>query len=127
MKNIIILAALCWISFTSCQSTVETLSISQEQPVYPVLKLKDYNNIIDLKITNSDTAEVRTIRKVLINTFGTTSLEDIESVALYYTGNTHKDISDNSVLIAGTKDISAITKLNCSFKLKGAENHFRIS
>ena len=113
--------------FYACTTTDEDFRIVQEQHEYPVLKLKDYNNVIELKILGNDTSAVRIIKEFRINTGGTTDLSDIRSVSVYYTGIVESDINEKSVLAAETEDISPVIRLKASYKITGMENHFRIS
>jgi len=114
-------------SLVSCTGTDKDIRIVQEQSEYPVLKLKDYNNVLEINVLSPDSLTMRTIKEFVISTEGTTDLADIESVSVYYTGIKTSDINEKSVNLAGTSEVKPLIRLKTSYEIKGSENHFRLS
>lgn len=127
MKSILLLLSIPLVILLSCKRTDSNTTVVQNQYDYPVLKLKEYNNVLELVITNSDSLNEKILREVLINTKGTTNPDDIASVALYYIGQEAGTINENSTLISETDHISSLLKLNCDFSIKPGVNYFWIS
>jgi sialidase-1 len=123
MKTYIVFAFL----FILVSCTDKDVVVTQRQPLVPVLKYKEHNNVLNLKVTNNDSSAIRQIREFVISTEGTTNISDIASASVYYTGSKESGINEKSQLIAETSEINETIKLKSSFDLKGPENHFRIS
>lgn len=119
-----LLAMFAWIS---CSREDINTQVIQYQAEYPVLKSKDFNNILQLKITSADTLRETNIEKFLFSTEGTTDTDDIESAALYYTGQNEGLITEKSVLFSETSEISSVITLSGSVKLKPGANFFMLS
>lgn len=111
----------------SCNRIDSNTQVAQNQYEYPVLKNKEFNNVLELIITSADTLRQISMKEIVINTMGTTDLNDIESIALYYTGKKDGRINDARVLVSETNKISSTVKLKCNFRLDSPKNFFWVS
>ena len=111
----------------SCNKVNRDIVVHQDQAEYPVLKFKDYNNVLQLNISCKDTLNDIILTEVYFSTSGTTSLSDIESVALYYTGNRGSLVNDKSQLFAETYKPGPVVRFKGSLKIRGDQNHFQLS
>jgi len=127
MKLFLLSALACVFLCPTCTKEDTNTQIIQKQPEYPVLKSKGYNNILQLQFILTDTMRVTNIRKVLFSTEGTTNTGDIESAALYYTGDKDELINEKSLLFSETSEISSVITLTGSLKLKPGKNFFMLS
>lgn len=80
MKKII----LCLLPFIllACNRYTDQLSILSEQPVLPVLTMKEVNPVLKISIIRQANTDY-TLQEVTISLEGTTALSDIESVGLF--------------------------------------------
>lgn len=115
-----------YVCFSCTREDINT-QVIQYQSEYPVLKSKHFNNILQIKVTLADTLRETIIEKFLFSTEGTTDAEDIESAALYYTGQKDELINEKSLLFSETSDISSVITLKGSAKLKPGANFFMLS
>jgi sialidase-1 len=111
----------------SCNKVNRDIVVYQDQAEYPVLKFKDYNNVLQLNISCKDTLNDILLTEVFISAAGTTSLSDLESVALYYTGNRISLVNEKSLLFAKVDKPGAVVRLKGSLKIRGNQNHFQLS
>ncbi len=127
MKFNALVQALLILACLSCNKVNQDIIVQQEQAMYPVLKLNDYNNILQINISCKDTVVETMLSEIIISTAGTSALSDIESVELYYTGSKVSLVSDKSVLFAQTDNTGPVVRLKGSLKIRGTENHFQLS
>jgi sialidase-1 len=113
MKNTI--SYLICLLFAACSDYTGQLNVSCEQPVLPVLTLKETNPVLKLTFIRNTDIDY-TIRKISFSLEGTTDLNDIEQVGLYP--------ADDKGLLAETKAIGTImcagkkTTLDVDFPVK---------
>jgi sialidase-1 len=127
MKSQLVFISVVLIFCFSCKRSDSNSIVVQNQYNWPVLKSKEFNNVLELIITNSDTLNEKFLKEVVINTRGTSDLNDIESAALYYNGEKAGTLNETSILISETDQISSFLKLKCDFTLKPGKNFFWIS
>ena len=113
--------------FSSCSKTDPNTSAGQIQPVYPVLKFKEFNNVLQVCITVNDTLKSCTLKGFTINISGTTDPDDIESVTLFYNGNFPGDLREDMVKFSLSEKIAPVIKLKGSMKLVNRKNYFWVS
>ena len=127
MKSLLISLITGVLFFSSCIEEDTNTQIVHIQPVYPVLKSKDYNNILQLQVILNDTLKITNIRKLVFSTGGTTNIADIESATLFYTGDKDELINEKSVLFSVTSEISSVITFEGSLRLKPGKNYFMLS
>jgi len=127
MKSFLLPMLTCMFFLASCIKEDTNTQIVQIQPVYPVLKSKDYNNILQLQVILNDTLKITNIRKLVFSVGGTTNIADIESAALYYTGDKDELINENAVLFSETSEILSIITLTGLLRLRPGTNYFMLS
>ncbi|MCB9208470.1 MAG: exo-alpha-sialidase [Ignavibacteriales bacterium] len=125
MKKILLLVLTTFIF--SCTSNDYNSTLLQNQYVFPVLKFKDYNNVLQIVINSDDSLETTYLNKISINTDGTTNLNDIETASIYSMGDSEDLLNDKKVLFSETKNITAIIDLKGKIKLKKGDNFFWFS
>ena len=76
----------CLIIIGSCIPNNQNIAVQTSQRQLPVLIGKDANEVLKITIIKKDDVPA-SIKKINISTQGTTSLEDLESVSVFYTGN----------------------------------------
>lgn len=106
MKSFVLSVFTSVLLITSCSKEDANTEIIQIQSVYPVLKSKDFINILQSQVIINDTLQITNIRKLLFSTGGTTNIADIESANLFYTGDKDEFINEKSVLFSETSEIS---------------------
>jgi sialidase-1 len=127
VKGLPILMSIFTLICFSCENVDQGTSVTQKQFEYPVLKSKEFNHVLNLNIIKSDSLKKTTLKKVLINLKGTTKLDDIESVALYYDSDNKGFLGEGRILFAETTTISSIIELIGDIELKGHHNNFWLS
>ena len=75
----------CLVIMTSCVPEVQNIVVQTSQRQVPVLIGKDANEVLQIAIIRKDSIPV-SVTKFEINTKGTTSLGDLENIAVFYTG-----------------------------------------
>lgn len=95
MKKINNYLLLCISILFSCSQETQNLVVKTSQRQLPVLRGKDANEILKIMVIRNDSLS-SSIRKVKVSTKGTTDLEDLESVQLFYTGGENKFSTENS-------------------------------
>lgn len=118
-----ILALFCF----SCENVDQGIGVVQKQFDYPVLKSKEFNNVLQLEIVKIDSLRETTLKEVVINLNGTTEINQIESVALYFNPEQQGLLGENKVLFSETNDITPVVKLKGDFNLKEHKNIFWLS
>lgn len=104
------------------------MKVVQKQFDFPVLKLKESNVVLQLKVTRKDTLIKNSINEFVINTTGTTNLDDIEHIAIYYCVNdSTPSIKKNHILFSKTSSISREIRLKGRVQLQGGNNYFLLS
>jgi sialidase-1 len=129
MKTKIIIL-ICWnIALILCScSHYSPVRLVSEQPVYPVLTMKAHNPVLKLQLLNSG-KEDYTLSKVCCSLEGTSQLEQIDSITLFFAGDkksfsTKKQFGETApaaktVVFAGNFPVDADTLvLWVSVKLK---------
>ena len=111
----------------SCQNLDKNIQVTQTQFEYPVLKSKQFNKVLLIKITCTDTLSETIIKEININTEGTTNLKDLEEVSLYYCGSDPNILNEKQVLFSKTSNISSKIKCIGNIKLEDSENYFWLS
>lgn len=100
-----ILLLLISLSMISCNRYTEQLSVLTEQPVLPVLTMKEVNPVLKTSIIRkADTSYI--LKEVTISLDGTTNLQDIENIGLYMTnekGLPNKDMQIGTSLPTASK------------------------
>lgn len=69
----------------SCRSYSDRIGVVSEQPIVPVLTLKDHNPVLKLELVKRDLPACR-VEEVVLSLEGTTDVRDIESVTLFAAG-----------------------------------------
>lgn len=82
MKGINILWICLSTCLLACNSYTDTLRVECCQPVIPVLTLKDYNPVVQLKLIRNDSADYR-LKEVTLSSTGTTDRGDIKATQLF--------------------------------------------
>lgn len=113
-------------SITSCAQESQVI-VDQAQYQYPVLKMKEFNHIVRLNLKVADTSQKTRLETVVVNTKGTTSLADIESISLYYNPSGAELLNDEKILFASTTKIDSKVTLEGSMELPGKNNYFWVS
>ncbi len=127
-RTILFFISILALTFFSCGSIDTNTNVVQKQFDFPVLKLKEANVVLQLKVTRNDTLQVRSIKEIVIHTEGTTNLSDIESVKIYYCAkDSTPSIKINHILFSETSEISAKIYLKGDVELKGSDNYFLVS
>jgi len=111
----------------ACNKYDSNTQVLQKQFEFPVLKNKDFNSVLQINIIPADTIRATTLKELVINTRGTTSLEDIESAAIFYTGEKESAINEKSLLFSETVEILPVIHFKGSFNLKPGDNYFWLS
>jgi len=127
IKHYLLLIIVFVFSCFSCRRIDSNTQVAQNQYNLPVLKSKEVNNVLELNITCKDTLKETILKEIIINTQKTSSLDDIESVSLYYNGVNEGYINEDRILISETNQISPLIRLKGSFRLKPRQNHFWVS
>lgn len=107
MKTTNIILAGIALLFVACQPVSEKVSVSIEQPVLPILTMKETNPVMRLQFVKSDLAEC-TIDGIDFSLEGTTNTSDISSVRLYRTDRKGYFRTDDLLAEASLKDGKAI-------------------
>ena len=127
MKTSLLLILSYFLFCSSCKSVDTNTQVTQKQFEYPILKSKEFNNVLQININRADTLQKTFIKEIVINTQGTTQLRDIESVAIYYTGKNKGDLNEKHTLFSETRHITSVIRLKGSIELSGQENYFWLS
>lgn len=80
----------------ACQTVSEKVDVTVQQPVIPVLTLKEVNPVLKIELVKKDLTAC-TVKEVILSLDGTTDLNDIESIALY-TKNQEGEITTETQL-----------------------------
>ncbi|MDA3893336.1 MAG: hypothetical protein PF517_16860 [Salinivirgaceae bacterium] len=84
MKRIIAIVAIIYVVLISCSDkTNENTTVFQNQFEYPVLKLKNVNNVLQINVQLLDTTLGLFVNEFIISTLGTSEIRAIESAAIY--------------------------------------------
>lgn len=70
------------IIFQACSSYSENVKIDLEQPVLPVLTMKDINTVLIIRLIKTPSIYCE-VKKIALSLNGTTDIKDIESVSLF--------------------------------------------
>lgn len=127
MKIKVLIAFIALSGCLGCKKIDTDTKVVQKQFEFPVLKSKDFNNVLQLKITLTDTLVEVILKELVINTIGTTSLDDIESAAIYYTGDKATLINESSILFSEIRKISPVIRFKGLLKLNHDESYFMLS
>lgn len=127
MKKILLLLTLSTLICYSCSTIDQNSNIDQKQFEYPVLKSKDFNHVLQLNIQREDTLKKTSIKEIIIDTKNTSNINDIESITIFYNGNSSEPISNESILFSKTKEIGPLVNLKGLVELTGKDNYFWIS
>lgn len=100
-----LLGSLCLLS--SCQSYTEHISLTVEQPVVPVLTLKEANPVLKLQLIRSEATDY-TLQHLKLSLAESTDVADIESVALYH-ANEKGEIDPKSVAAPAVSAAKEVT------------------
>lgn len=69
----------------SCTKYTDKISVTIKQPVLPVLTMKDANPVLKIELIRSQPIDY-TLQSIVFALQGTTNIDDIENVGLYYAG-----------------------------------------
>lgn len=69
----------------SCTTYSDKISVTIKQPVLPVLTMKDANPVLKIELIRSQPIDY-TLQSIAFALQGTTNIDDIENVGLYYAG-----------------------------------------
>ena len=125
---------------TSCKNYTDRLFISTEQPVLPVLTMKEANPVLKIEVIRKQPGNY-SLQQLAFDLSGTTDIDDIESIGLYQANSKGMLDTDKPILtpvpvsenITFNTDISLetdTTLLWVSFKLKNKielDHRFNIS
>ena len=67
---------------TSCKNYTDRLFISTEQPVLPVLTMKEANPVLKIEVIRKQPGNY-SLQQLAFDLSGTTDIDDIESIGLY--------------------------------------------
>lgn len=65
---------------------MRVLGVRMEQPVLPVMVRLEHNPVVALVVEADGLLDARTLRGIRLSTDGTTSLNDVESIRVFYSG-----------------------------------------
>ena len=89
MKNskpvLILILVLTVLMQSGCSRSDQDVSVSLNQLQVPVLKYRENNPVLQLKVVNRDSVS-KTVTSVKINTTGTDDLQDIKAIRLFFMG-----------------------------------------
>lgn len=135
MKNIVLtilivsVVSLCCaeISATSADTSIERLpvEITTSQQVSPALIGKDTNAILQIIVNVKGNTTPLELTELTISSEGTTRLEDIDTVELFYTGGS-STFSGKQIVAAGRKPSAEMVFRGSQVLSEGA-NHFWVS
>ena len=86
MKSIFLICSCLSLLLTKCKSQVQNINIETFQKQLPVLINKEANEILKIRVTKYDGFPL-TVEKLKISTVGTTDLNDLESISVFYTAD----------------------------------------
>ncbi len=81
--NKTILIGLLFVVLLSCTNYTNKISIKTQQPILPVLTMKDANPVLKIELIRSQTNNHYSIEELKLNLNETTEINDIEHIALY--------------------------------------------
>lgn len=113
--------------FSSCKKESKAILVEQQQFYYPVLKGKDINPVLRIDVIKADSLEIPNLSKIIINTKGTSNLNSIESISLYYHKLNDSLLTRESKLLTRTTEISGHISFNVDVDLKYRTNYFWLS
>lgn len=128
--KILSITTLLFVFFITCRSNnpieesnnFEKFDISTSQKVVPVLKERENNPVLRIKLDAETNIEVKAFQ---ISTKGTTNLDDIDKVQLYFT---EKDsVFNANAQLDETENIHRNVDLKVNRKLSKGTNYFWIS
>lgn len=111
----------------SCKSIDKNVVIEQIQPEYPVLKFKDFNHVLQIKIVLVDSTKTSMLNEIDLNLNGTSDFSSIESVALYNNSSNKGFLTDQKVLFAESNEIKPTMRFKGKMNLKQKENILWVS
>lgn len=82
--------------FVACQSYTSKIQITHEQPVFPVLTMKDVNPVLKVELIKNNLTEC-SVKEMVFSLNGTTNLNDIETISLY-AANKNGEISSKELI-----------------------------
>lgn len=127
MRTVFICLCLLILTCSSCRKTDINTSAVQDQRVYPVLKFKEFNNVLQICITVNDTTKRTILKELTINTSGTTDPDDIESVTLFYNGTRQGDLNETRLIFSESNIIAPVIRLKGNMELVNRKNYFWVS
>ena len=86
MKSIFLICSCLSLLLTKCKLQVQNINIETFQKQLPVLINKEANEILKIRVTKYDGFPL-TVEKLKISTVGTTDLNDLESISVFYTAD----------------------------------------
>tara|TARA_B110000263_G_C15309088_1_gene512031 strand:- start:1775 stop:2170 length:396 start_codon:yes stop_codon:yes gene_type:complete len=89
MKSIFIISLCLSLLLTTCTSQVQNIHVETIQKQLPILTNKEANEVLKIRVTKYDSLPM-TVEKLKISTIGTTDLNDIESISVFYTADNER-------------------------------------
>ncbi|MCG8309174.1 MAG: exo-alpha-sialidase [Cytophagales bacterium] len=134
MKQNLIYTLLLVTAISACVKKAEHMFVTASQRQVPVLTGKEANEILKLEVVRTDNLPA-VVERIRISSEGTTSLEDLESVSVFYTGDKERFSTDvtfstadsplNEMVFKGNQPIEHDTSYFwVSYKLKAQANLF---
>lgn len=131
-KTIVLPLLSVWLIATSCRDTESSSKqrdngITIQQKVSPVLMGRQRNPVLQIQL-RADGAQVSsedTVSSLSITTEGTTDIEDIKSVDVFYAGD--EGSLGEAVRFGGTDEIDEVMEIAGRQQLKGDNNFFWVS
>ena len=123
MKNICtFILIICFV--VSCGQTKTKFETSVSQKIVPVLIGKDHNVVLRIRINIEENKET-VLQRLKFITQSTTDWQDIETMAVYYTGQS--DVFQDYVLFGNPQSGTAVYKFKAAQTLKPGDNYFWVS
>tara|TARA_R110002020_G_scaffold184120_1_gene380939 strand:- start:23393 stop:25090 length:1698 start_codon:yes stop_codon:yes gene_type:complete len=126
-KGLGFLPFLIFLFLCACAQKDTDIVVDQKQTLYPVLKSKEFNHILQLDILNQDSLNGRVLSEVTIDLGGTEHIRDIESVSLLQVSDSTDLLADGGRLFAQTTEISPKLTLKGNIPLDKMHNYFWLS
>lgn len=99
MRTNYFIGLVCLAIMASCSSSVQSVKVQTSQKQLPVLIGKGANEVLKITILKTDSIPL-TIKKINISTQGTTDLEDLKSISVFYTGDKNRFSSETVFAIS---------------------------
>lgn len=109
--------------YREAKSTIET--VSSKQPVLPVLKLKEINKVVKIKIDVDGNLAPLRVASIDFNLNGTTNKGDIKKLQVYYSENSNQIEKEN--LFGDINTIEESFSISGNQQLKTGKNYFWLS